>query len=381
MQLASASAAIDAVARGTSGPLRIASFPGATGAMLPDALLRLRSQRPDLAVSVEDREATEALSGLRDGTIDLAVVADFSPDGLIQTDGLEVASLGRATVSVMLPVGHRLAEREVIDLVELLDESWIQSGDALCAQTVARGSLGPEASPGIARHTKSLDATRGLVAAGLGIALVSTLSGGDAQAGAVIRPVRPVPEYSVLAVLPPSVSVLPSARALRDLLAVTARGSLALGAQHSNSGLETPDTRRVRCPRQLSAGQVAADRQRMRLPGGSTRSSVLTAFPGTLTVKCRRAAAPGGGGEPPRLCQVLTRCQAVLADGAHDDQDVRRDDSEEVDGRVRGQQLGDGSRAAVVQPPRPLDAQRLDGRKVVRDECPHGSHASWRRSS
>lgn len=239
-QLASASAAIDAVARGTSGPLRIASFPGATGRLLPDALLRLRSQRPDLAVSVEDREAEAALAGLRDGTIDLAIVADFSPDEPIETGGLEAAPLGRATVSVMLPVGHPLAASDVIPLVALLDEPWIQSGDALCAETVARGAVGPQATPRIARHTKNLDATRGLVAAGLGIALVSTLSGGEEQPGAVIRPVRPVPEYAVLAVLPPSSNVLPAAQALRDLLLATAGASLALNVQDDVSRLETP---------------------------------------------------------------------------------------------------------------------------------------------
>lgn len=226
-RLALASEEVDAVARGVSGSLRIASFPGGSAALLPGPLRGLANERPDLAIIVGERLPDDALAGIRDGAIDLALVADLESTAPLDTHGLTATELVRAQVSVMLAAGHRLAERPVIPLGELLSDRWIQSSDAVCAAIVAQAALQHDATPQVTTHTTDIAATRGLVAGGLGIALISDLLGAEDHPGVVVRGVDPPISHPVLVVTPLAPHTLPAADALRQRL---------LDSSHSNPG-------------------------------------------------------------------------------------------------------------------------------------------------
>lgn len=154
-----------------AGRLAVAGFPTATAALLPRAIARLTAVHPGLTVQLTEAPTPAQLTAVRRGRIEVAVVA--TGDGLPEYDlqGLRLTALPSPRgAGVAVAESHPFAARERIEPDELADQGWIvgpRAGDA------------PEfgAWPGIAEPKVSFTArdwpTRlGLVAAGLGIALV-----------------------------------------------------------------------------------------------------------------------------------------------------------------------------------------------------------------
>jgi DNA-binding transcriptional LysR family regulator len=170
-----------------AGRLVVAGFPTATAALLPRAIARLTAAHPGLKVQLTEASTPAQLTAMRRGRIEVAIVA--TGDGLPDYDleGLRLTALRSARgAGVAVAESHPFAVRERIEPDELADQGWVagpRSGD------------GPEfgAWPGIPEPRITFTArdwpTRlGLVAAGLGIALVPGIA-----AQAVPRGVRWIP--------------------------------------------------------------------------------------------------------------------------------------------------------------------------------------------
>jgi DNA-binding transcriptional LysR family regulator len=154
-----------------AGRLVVAGFPTATAVLLPRAIARLAAVHPGLKVQLAEASTPSQLAAMRRGRMEVAIVA--TGDGLPEYDleGLRLTALRspRGT-GVAVAESHPFAIRERVEPDELADQGWVvgpRSGDA------------PEfgAWPGIAEPRITFTArdwpTRfGLVAAGLGIALV-----------------------------------------------------------------------------------------------------------------------------------------------------------------------------------------------------------------
>lgn len=215
-QVAAATAALGAEAREARDELTIMSFPLGSSQLLAPVLGRLRVREPRLRVTIQDVETSEAVARIRCAAADLALV--LAPDVAhgAALDGLDACVVDRIAVAVMLPSTHPMARRQVVSLKDLVDDrAWIQAGDALCVATlIAHEAGGP--APRIVRRAKDLNATRALVAAGAGLALVHETPALEAASGAVVRPLSPSVELDIVAVLP--VSARPVAIAVRDAL-------------------------------------------------------------------------------------------------------------------------------------------------------------------
>jgi DNA-binding transcriptional LysR family regulator len=172
-----------------AGRLVVAGFPAATAALLPRAIARLAAAHPGLKVQLTEASTPAQLAAMRRGRMEVAIIA--TGDGLPEYDleGLHLTALRSARgAGVAVAESHPFAVRERIEPGELAGQGWIvgpRSGDS------------PEfgAWPGIAEPTITFTArdwpTRlGLVAAGLGIALVPGIA-----AQAVPRGVRWIPVH------------------------------------------------------------------------------------------------------------------------------------------------------------------------------------------
>jgi DNA-binding transcriptional LysR family regulator len=170
-----------------AGRMVVAGFPTATAALLPRAIARLKAAHSGLKVQLTQASTPVQLASMRRGRIEVAVVA--TGDGLpeYELEGLRLTALRSARgTGVAVAESHPFAARERIEPDELADQEWVvgpRSGDA------------PEfdAWPGIAEPRIAFTArdwpTRlGLVAAGLGIALMPGIA-----AQAVPRGVRWIP--------------------------------------------------------------------------------------------------------------------------------------------------------------------------------------------
>ncbi|SDU47267.1 LysR family transcriptional regulator [Jiangella alkaliphila] len=167
--------------------LVIGGFPTAAAVLLPRAIARLTAAHPGLQVRLTEASTPAQLLALRRGRLEVAVLA--TGDGLPEydLDGLRLTELrGGGGAGVAVADTHPFAVRDRVEPAELADQAWVVG---------ARVGDAPEfgAWPGIAEPVISFAArdwpTRlGLVAAGLGIALVPGLA-----APAMPRGVRWVP--------------------------------------------------------------------------------------------------------------------------------------------------------------------------------------------
>lgn len=188
---------LDHLGGATSGRVRLAGFPSASSTLVPDVLSRLRTSHPGLQVDYVEAEPPEALTLLRDGAVDAAVV--FRHAGRAATDRESVPESLRETALfadrtvLVLPRPHPFVEGD--DFGTLHAERWI-GGCPRCRGHLLTTCAAADFAPEIVLETDNALAVLGLVAAGLGIALLPGLS---LQSAALPEEVRVV-------TLPPSVS-------------------------------------------------------------------------------------------------------------------------------------------------------------------------------
>jgi DNA-binding transcriptional LysR family regulator len=191
---------VAAIARGETGQLRIGSFPTASARLLPGALATLRQRRPGVEIEVDEGELDELLPRLLSGELDLALAYRYDtvpagwPVRLVETELLH------EPLSILLPTGHRLAGTGPLRLAALAGERWVAplaaSPGALNLDRLAAlaGFV-----PRISFRSNDYSVVRGLVGAGLGVALVPGLGISDTE-GVLPTPLagRP-PRRAVLA--------------------------------------------------------------------------------------------------------------------------------------------------------------------------------------
>jgi DNA-binding transcriptional LysR family regulator len=200
------------------GRLRVGAFPIALAALVPRALAALRAEHPALQLTLREGTTPTQLRRLRDGALDVAVVAALPGDPL-DAPGLRLEPVVDDALLVAVASGHRLAGREAVGLDELAGEPWIEAGEPLLGVWPAlRGR-----SPTIALTARSWTAKLGLVAAGLGITVVPWLAAPALPAGVTLVRVRgePATVRTVLIATPaePAPYADAFAAALRDAAA------------------------------------------------------------------------------------------------------------------------------------------------------------------
>jgi DNA-binding transcriptional LysR family regulator len=110
---------------------------------VPQALAAFQQHLPDVALDLTVLEPDEAIASLHAGTIDVAVVVESFAPGQAPSDGLRRRHLLADPFRMVIPRGHRLAARRVVDLEALSSEQWIgvNSCPGYCQQVVNEACL------------------------------------------------------------------------------------------------------------------------------------------------------------------------------------------------------------------------------------------------
>ncbi|GAA1141062.1 LysR family transcriptional regulator [Ornithinicoccus hortensis] len=225
--LDNAQAEVSAIAGLQAGRVRLMAFPSSSATLVPRALARVKAAHPGIVVQFSEGEPPESLAALRDGTCDLAVA--FTYDGTDvgrgedDLQGLVVLDVLDDPVLAALPADHRLADQDVVDLADLAGESWI-AGCPRCRGHLLSLSESAGFTPEVSYETEDYVAVLGLVAAGLGVALVPQLIlTSVSHPNVVTRPVRPHSSRAVQMVTTPDLQRVPAVKATLDALCASAR--------------------------------------------------------------------------------------------------------------------------------------------------------------
>lgn len=216
---------LDAVGGLSRGRVRLAGFPSASSALVPAVLARLAATAPGVTTSYVEVEPPEALDLLRGGEIDVALTFTYVGDevGAVPDPGLVTRALGRDPLALVTPVEPGGAERlrtagsPVVDLASHRDARWI-GGCPRCRGHLLASCASAGFSPDIVLETDNAAAVVGLVAAGLGVALLPRLALATTviPAGVAIDPVDDELARRVEVVVARGADRVPSIRAAVD---------------------------------------------------------------------------------------------------------------------------------------------------------------------
>lgn len=225
--LAAAEEEVAAIAGLRAGRVRLVAFPSSSASLVPHALAQLRASHPGLSVSFAEAEPPESLALVRAGECDVAVAFSYSGTDLGRgeddLEGIVAVPLLSDPLKVALPAGHPLASLPVVALDSLADETWI-AGCPRCRGhlLVACESVG--FTPTVAYATDDYVAVQGLIAAGLGVALIPEMILRSVHhPGIATRTVTPASTRDVSVVTTPDLLRVPAIRACIEALTAVAR--------------------------------------------------------------------------------------------------------------------------------------------------------------
>ena len=207
------------------GRLRMASFPSAGATLMPLAIATFREAHPDVSLTLAEGEPEEIAPRLRAGEFDLALLFEFP--GVRERPGAGLRSVGllEDPMHVALPAAHPLADKRALTLGDLRDEDWVQtSASSPCARHVVRSCLGAGFEPRVTFESDDYETVQGLVAAGVGVALIPRLALTRLRPEIVVRELAPrSPERKVVAATTAGPGVAPAARTMIRVLSDVAR--------------------------------------------------------------------------------------------------------------------------------------------------------------
>ncbi|MFF1699218.1 LysR family transcriptional regulator [Streptomyces sp. NPDC058257] len=229
-QIAEAETALAELRAGRTGRVSMRYFTTAGSTLVAPALAALRRAQPGVQVELKLSDPDDPMPQVRDRLADLALVVrphgqpgadgQSGVDGQPGADGVRFEHLLDDRYHAVLPAGHPLAAKRLLDMTDLAEEPWVASetpGPCLDPILDACGAAG--FSPDFVVESGDYATAQGFVAAGLGVSLVPRLGLDAPHPGVVVREVHnPVPVRSIHAAVRGPAPDRPAVRGLLDAL-------------------------------------------------------------------------------------------------------------------------------------------------------------------
>jgi DNA-binding transcriptional LysR family regulator len=218
-RLDAAEEALQAIAGLRGGRLHMASFPTAGATLMPRAIASFRAAHPQGELSLAEGEPEEIAPRLRAGELDLALLFEFDGERLT-SPGMTRRRLLEDPMFLALPREHPLARRRRLRLEDLDRQAWVQTSEGSpCARHVVRSCHAAGFEPNVAFESDDYQTVQGLVAAGVGVALIPRLALSSLREDIAIRELHPAPPVrSVIAAAPAGARLVPAATAMLGIL-------------------------------------------------------------------------------------------------------------------------------------------------------------------
>jgi DNA-binding transcriptional LysR family regulator len=201
---------------GRTGRLRMCYFATAGAALVPPAVAEFRREYPGVQLVLRVSEPAYTVDTTLGELADIQLIV-ARPDEPPRATNARLVHLLDDVYQVILPSGHRLAERDVVELAELADEPWVDNEfpPGVCRQIMLDSVAAAGFAPNFVVESDDYPTAQGFVAAGMGVSMVPSLGLGSVHPGVVVRPLRnPRPTRSIYAAVAPAVAEQPAIRAM-----------------------------------------------------------------------------------------------------------------------------------------------------------------------
>jgi LysR family hydrogen peroxide-inducible transcriptional activator len=171
-QVADARTAIRELAGAVKGEVSIGAIPTVAPYVLPSALTRFAREHPGVTVNVVEEITPILLERLRQGRLDMALLA-------LPVSGIDLAceELIREPLYVVVPVKHRFSSRKSLDLREIRNEPFLLLKEGHCfRENTIQACRRSRVQPNIVFESGQFASIIAMVSAGIGISLVPAMA-------------------------------------------------------------------------------------------------------------------------------------------------------------------------------------------------------------
>ncbi len=200
------------------GSVKFGTFPSAAAVLLPPVLARLARTAPDLDITFSELEPPDAVTALREGELDLALVFRYPCSDIGDEGTLEWSPLLEDRVMAVLPRNHPRADDPDLMLADLAKEPWI-AGCERCRANLISSARRAGFSPRVRHSTDDTIVVQQLIMHGGGVALVpETALEAAPSADVVVRELPDLDNRMIGLLNRRGALAIPAVSALRDAL-------------------------------------------------------------------------------------------------------------------------------------------------------------------
>jgi DNA-binding transcriptional LysR family regulator len=159
------------------GVLRVAAFPSAALALMPQTMSAMKKLHPGVRIVLQEMEGASGLAALRAWNVDVAIVDDLTTLSLPVAKNIELTPLMTDTLHVVVGKQHRLARRRTVQLHELKDDSWaLDLASHPYSTVVINACRAAGFEPDVNAYSSSLDVLLSLIKGGCSVSMLPGLS-------------------------------------------------------------------------------------------------------------------------------------------------------------------------------------------------------------
>ncbi|MET7900245.1 LysR family transcriptional regulator [Streptomyces sp. NPDC005336] len=215
--LTAAEEEVAAIAGLRAGRVRLVSFPSGSSTLVPTALADMRAAHPGTQISLVEAEPPRSVEMLRAGDCEIALAFRY-PQTEAEWEDLVVRPILADRLVGVVPEGHKLAGAGTVGIADLAEDPWI-AGCPRCRRHLVQICESEGFTPRIDFATDDYPAVIGLVAAGLGVAVLPELALESVRAkGATTLRVEPPVRREVVALTLPDLARVSAVAATLDHL-------------------------------------------------------------------------------------------------------------------------------------------------------------------
>lgn len=157
---------------GITGEVRVGVTYTVAGYFMPPHHARFVRSHPRIRIELYEASRSAIEQALLDGALDIAVILTSN---LADREKIEFETLMSSRRRLWLPDGHPLSQEERITLADVANEPYVMLTVDEASRTASRYWARSPFRPNITFRTSSVEAVRSMVAAGMGITILSDM--------------------------------------------------------------------------------------------------------------------------------------------------------------------------------------------------------------